>query len=199
MCPTGSRFMNGRKQASGIIFWNRCFPTLNRFEFTRESIPSSLGIIGCYPNVFPTPSFTIKSARRFEYGLSWIAGVIRMQFANDSHAYPRRSAGFQPAVSPTSSRQAPAKGKLDNIRAARRASYALRIGNPRYSRLEVRATKSAPLKTYIRPERGQLILVLASSGTVILVAPTSLISTVVVRSMSRSSPSRPFIVPVTLV
>ena len=61
--PTDSRFMNGRKQAWGIIFWNRCFPTLNRFEFTRESIPSSLGIIGCCPSVFPMPSFTIKNAK----------------------------------------------------------------------------------------------------------------------------------------
>src|SRR5580704_5421364 len=50
------------------------------------------------------------------------------------------SAGFQPAVSPTSSRQAPGKGKLNNIRAARRGSHALRIGNPRYSRLEACAT-----------------------------------------------------------
>ncbi len=48
-----------------------------------------------------------------------------------------RSAGFQPAVSPTSSRQT--VGKTEVVWNGR----ALRVGNPRYSRLEVCATMNA--------------------------------------------------------
>jgi len=49
----------------------------------------------------------------------------------------RRSAGFQPAVSPTSSRQP--------IRTRRGSAGGQRVGNPRYSRLEVCATAPAGL------------------------------------------------------
>jgi hypothetical protein len=50
-----------------------------------------------------------------------------------------RSAGFQPAVSPTSSRQ-----RVEKVGAADQSSRRLRIGNPRYGRLEVRATRTSP-------------------------------------------------------
>jgi hypothetical protein len=49
-----------------------------------------------------------------------------------------RSAGFQPAVSPTSSRQGEATTD------ASRCSHRWRIGNPRYGRLEVCATRTPP-------------------------------------------------------
>jgi len=59
---------------------------------------------------------------------------------NGGNARFRRSAGFQPAVSPTSSRQG-VEGQKDIGTSERLAgSPRLRIGNPRYSRLEVRAT-----------------------------------------------------------
>ena len=51
-----------------------------------------------------------------------------------------RSAGFQPAVSPTSSRQTVEGQKAVGISERLAGSPRLRIGNPRYSRLEVRAT-----------------------------------------------------------
>jgi len=83
----------------------------------------------------------------------------------------RGSAGFQPAVSPTSSRQ------------AIRTSQRLRIGNPRYSRLEVCATGMALVSgLFIReriyemeylgwphgdPPSGQIVLVLRPSSFVL--------------------------------
>jgi hypothetical protein len=64
--PTDLIFTNGRRQGWEIIFRNRCFPTLNLFDFTWESIPSGLGTIGCCPSVSPTPSVTIRKAFSME-------------------------------------------------------------------------------------------------------------------------------------
>jgi multidrug efflux system outer membrane protein len=59
---------------------------------------------------------------------------------NGGNARFRRSAGFQPAVSPTSSRQTVEWQKDIGTSERLAGSPRRRIGNPRYSRLEVRAT-----------------------------------------------------------
>ncbi len=69
-------------------------------------------------------------------GTASLARIFRSRLeANERRQ--RRSAGFQPAVSPTSSRQT--AGKTQVVWNGR----ALRVGNPRYSRLKVCATEYA--------------------------------------------------------
>ena len=77
-----------------------------------------------------TPSKNLKTPPVAKVGL---ARIFHSCF-NATKRRLLRSAGFQPAVSPTSSRQT--VGKTEVVWNGR----ALRVGNPRYSRLEVCAT-----------------------------------------------------------
>ena len=71
---------------------------------------------------------------------------------------PGRSAGFQPAVSPASSRQIVLMRERIRTSERLRRSLASRVGNPRHSRLEVCATvavqRCAPFRVF-RVFRGQ--------------------------------------------
>jgi hypothetical protein len=58
----GFEFYERQEAGLGDYFQESLFPTLNRFDSTREFIPSGLVTIGCCPSVSPTPSITIKKA-----------------------------------------------------------------------------------------------------------------------------------------
>ncbi len=129
-------------QAARINFEDRCAPApviTRLFRSFNASKRRLLRSAGCQPAVSPASSR--QAAGKTE--AVWNGRALRVGnprynrlevCATGRVTRPNCSAGCQPAVSPTSSRQT--AGKTEVIWNGR----ALRVGNPRYSRLEVCAT-----------------------------------------------------------